>query len=496
MIHNAHAPCAQPSVARSLSACAIALAAISPHAHAAPNDPALPQTMERVYFDEAFPDGSLAGGFVFLPFIDPALFLAADAPPAAWSTILNNGPAANRLDIVVVGDGYTSSQLATYATHAQNAVNALFAQEPFATYKPYFNVHRVDVISPESGVDNDPTQGILRNTALDMAFWCGGTERLLCVDVSKAYSYANNAPQIQQILAIANSTKYGGAGYSSSELATFAGANASSAEIAIHELGHSLADLADEYDYGGPSVYTGPERPETNVSIHDANTMSALNTKWALWMNEPAGLFDGPVSCYEGAYYSRLGVYRPSPNSKMRSLNRPFNAPSAESIIVNVYQFARPIDALSPPVATTLTPSSIVSVTPLQPVGHSLSIQWLLNNNPIPNATTPSLNLAAVSLPAGNSTLSVRVRDDTPLVRSPTARAQWLTQTASWTVAAPITCPGDVNGDRVVNFFDLNILLGHFGQTVTAGTLGDLNNDARVDFLDLNILLSFFGAAC
>ncbi len=57
-------------------------------------------------------------------------------------------------------------------------------------------------------------------------------------------------------------------------------------------------------------------------------------------------------------------------------------------------------------------------------------------------------------------------------------------------------CPGDANGDRVVDFLDLNLVLSFFGQSVTAGTSGDLNGDGAVDFLDLNIVLSFFGTAC
>ncbi|MGD9691307.1 MAG: M64 family metallopeptidase [Phycisphaerales bacterium] len=493
-----HRPTSSTRAIHTLAHAAL-LALLAPALHAEPADNTSTPApgMERVYFDVPLPDGSLSGGFIDLPFVEPALFLQADAPPAPWTTILDNGPVSNRIDLVIVGDGYTEPQLPAYATHAQSAVNALFATQPFSTYKNYFNVHRVDVISPESGVDHDPTQGILRNTALDMGFWCNGTERLLCVNVSKAYSYANNALDVQQVFAIANSIKYGGAGYTSSELATFAGGNASSAEIAIHELAHSFGDLADEYDYGGPANYTGPERPERNVSKLDAAAMAIAGSKWAVWLNDPAGVFDGPVSCYQGAYYSTNGIYRPSPNSKMRTLGRPFNAPSVEGLIINVYRTVRPIDNLSPPLTNTLNENSIPSVIPMQPVGHSLSVQWLLNGNPIPGATSTSLDLSVLSLPAGLSTLSVRLIDNTPWVRSQSARDQWLTQTATWNLVNNSTpCPGDVNGDRVVNFFDLNILLGSFGQTVPVGTLGDLNNDARVDFLDLNILLSFFGVTC
>ncbi len=63
-------------------------------------------------------------------------------------------------------------------------------------------------------------------------------------------------------------------------------------------------------------------------------------------------------------------------------------------------------------------------------------------------------------------------------------------------IRAAGACPGDANGDRVVDFLDLNIVLSFFGQPVPVGTNGDLNADGLVDFLDLNIVLSFFGQAC
>lgn len=54
--------------------------------------------------------------------------------------------------------------------------------------------------------------------------------------------------------------------------------------------------------------------------------------------------------------------------------------------------------------------------------------------------------------------------------------------------------PGDANGDGVVNFADLNIVISSFGQTGPPGTLpGDLNGDGAVNFADLNLVLGAFG---
>ncbi len=58
-------------------------------------------------------------------------------------------------------------------------------------------------------------------------------------------------------------------------------------------------------------------------------------------------------------------------------------------------------------------------------------------------------------------------------------------------------CPGDVNGDAMVDFADLNAVLSQYGQTGPPGALSaDLDSDGDVDFADLNIVLSNYGAVC
>ncbi len=63
------------------------------------------------------------------------------------------------------------------------------------------------------------------------------------------------------------------------------------------------------------------------------------------------------------------------------------------------------------------------------------------------------------------------------------------------TATLTIGCPGDTNGDNIVNFADLNAVLGQFGQT-GPGLAADVNGDGTVNFADLNIVLSNFGRTC
>lgn len=66
---------------------------------------------------------------------------------------------------------------------------------------------------------------------------------------------------------------------------------------------------------------------------------------------------------------------------------------------------------------------------------------------------------------------------------------------AAWgCTTAPVACPGDTNGDNLVDFADLNTVLSQYNQS---GTLtGDLDGDGMVNFTDLNILLSNYNLPC
>ncbi len=418
------------------------------------------EELETVYYDEADEQGRLTGGRTLE--LRPSAGRALAPAASSVTTILENGPVSRRIDLVFVGDGYRSTDLPAYAVHVQNALDALLAQEPYATYRTFFNAHRVDVISTDSGVDNDPTQGIYRNTAMDMAFWCGGTERLLCVNVGKAQAFAAEAPQADHVLAVANSTKYGGAGYTASDLATFSGGNSSSAGVAIHELGHSLGNLADEYDYGGSTYYTGGEPAAPNVSVLDATAMAAAGTKWAPWLGAAGVGFDGPVSAFEGANYSLYGIYRPTWNSVMRSLFRPFNPPSVENLILEFYALVCPIDTSGVVGGGPVGQSSVVYVDPVDPIGHPLDIQWSVDGIPVPAANQESLRIApllgSLGLSPGEHSLSVRVTDNTALVRSETARAARMTATRSWAWSvAPWAAVEDPGGRGGSNSLRLSI---------------------------------------
>ncbi|MBB5953934.1 hypothetical protein FHS29_000504 [Saccharothrix tamanrassetensis] len=305
-----------PAVVALAAAAAFVLQPVAP-SEAAPAPRPAETTVKEVFS----PDGTITRARVTLAPSSPLSARAAiQAAVAEVVPIQRTGPSSSRFDLVFVGNGYTSSQLATYDQHVVDRWDELTRIEPYRSMKESFNVWQVNVVSPQSGVDNDPSQGVQRNTALDMYFWCGNTERLLCVNESKARRYAAAAPEVDQVLAVANSTKYGGAG---GGVATSSGGNAQSGGIVAHELGHSIGGLADEYDYPD-DLYTGAEPSEVNVSTHSAATMSQYRLKWHSYLGQ-ASPDGGVVGTYQGGYYHRRGVYRPTGNSLMRTLGRPFN---------------------------------------------------------------------------------------------------------------------------------------------------------------------------
>ncbi|WP_083936877.1 M64 family metallopeptidase [Longispora albida] len=295
----------------------VAIAAMVTAVLATSSAHAVPRGEERVWREVFLPNGTITE--MYLPAERPAAVRSRDLAAAATanvSALQDTGSVDSRFDLVFVGDGYTASELGTYRQHAQAKWNEIAATAPWSKYRSYVNVWLVEVISAQSGVDNDPTQGAARSTALDMYFWCGGTEHLLCLNEAKAQQYAAQAPAVDAIVAIGNSGKYGGAGYPS--LSTASGANASSGQIAIHELGHSVGGLADEYFKTG-TTYGGAEPAEPNV------TRSPSGSKWGAYLGRPTP-DGGVIGAFQGGYYHEHGIYRPSQDSLMRSLGKPFNS--------------------------------------------------------------------------------------------------------------------------------------------------------------------------
>ena len=95
-------------------------------------------------------------------------FQAILAQPA-MSTVYTNGPASNRLNIVILSEGYTTNELGNFLVDATNAANVLLGWEPYQEYRNYFNVFAIKVASAESGSDH-PVGAVYRDTYFNSSY--------------------------------------------------------------------------------------------------------------------------------------------------------------------------------------------------------------------------------------------------------------------------------------------------------------------------------------
>jgi len=277
---------------------------------------------------------------------------AADGFVSGTQKIVDHGPDADRYNVVILGDGYRGTEMAKYHADVQAFVDAFRQAAPFGDLWCGINVHRIDVVSTDSGAD-DPVScgdgsagsGAVARTYFDATFCSGGLiRRLLTCDSASARSVAHaQVPATHVAMVIVNSPLYGGSG---GEVATFSSAPGA-AEIALHEMGHTAFGLADEYEsYAGCAsgetghdVYAGGEPVEPNVT-RNANRASI---KWRAVLSSAAdalpttanancGQCDPQpnpraadyVGAYEGARYMHCGCYRPAYSCRMRTLGQPY----------------------------------------------------------------------------------------------------------------------------------------------------------------------------
>ncbi len=270
----------------------------------------------------------------------------ADGNVIGTTKIVDNGPDAERFNLVLVAEGYQTNEMAQFAADAQQFANTLFATPPFDDLRCAFNIHRVDVTSTDSGAD-DPVAcggtGATPATYFDASYCNGNIRRLLLVDGASVQTVVTGqVPAWHQILVIVNSTIWGGAGGTIATTSTSGGWE----NIAIHEMGHATFGLADEYEYWAgcgtdttQDNYTGAEPSEPNVTIDTNRT----TIKWGALIDaatplpttsnadctqcdpQPNPLAAGTVGAFEGGRYFHCGIFRPEFSCMMRNLT-PFCA--------------------------------------------------------------------------------------------------------------------------------------------------------------------------
>jgi hypothetical protein len=171
-----------------------------------------------------------------------------------WN-VFENGPASEKVDLLVLGEGYTKAELPKFHKDATRLVEALFAHEPFKSRRRDFNVRALDLPSAESGV-NRPNAGQFRRTPISTEYNIFDSERYVLTLDNRALREAASAAPYEFIEILVNERTYGGGGIFNDH-ATAAVDSAFAEYVFVHEFGHHFAALADEYYTSDVAYETG-----------------------------------------------------------------------------------------------------------------------------------------------------------------------------------------------------------------------------------------------
>ena len=351
--------------------------------------------------------------------------------------------------IVILGDGYSSDELPTYRQHVDSVLDNIQSDSGIAEHVGALNIHMIEVVSQQSGADDSDSDDRV-TTAFDSAYNCRAIPRLICADILKLFEASlAEYPDVDQIILLVNDSRYGGSGNSGGRVAI---TSAFFPEIALHEMGHSLADLADEYvdplilDVSG--VLPFEEGRFKNVS----NLSDPTQVPWAHWLDFQSSLPPSAgglgVGVFEGGYYRSTGVYRSSVSNRMRDYNSDFGPVNTEQWILRLYTLTEGIRSLSPEelvldaVAGDVLPFNVEPIfgDAVQRIVWTLNGQTLnfqddaVNVGTLSVVATDNLHSLNLALPPGQHRLSVTISDVSGRIQIPLPHAGIFTR--QWDINA------------------------------------------------------------
>ncbi|GGZ79354.1 M64 family metallopeptidase [Algibacter mikhailovii] len=351
--------------------------------------------------------------------------------------IKDSGDNDKRLNLVILSEGYQASEFDKFKTDAESIVNAMFSQSPFLEYSNYFNVHIIKVPSNESGADHPGTAVDVTephnipvssaDTYFNATYDAFGYHRFLYygIDYNDAIEadlkinavLAANFPTYDQALIVVNSAEYGGTGGEFPIVSNGPDAN----ELAIHELGHSMFNLKDEYVL--PDAYYGEA-----INMTQENNISLV--KWKNWINTNG------INVYQ---HGTTGVpaawYRPHQNCKMRYLGVPFCSVCKEGMVEKIHDLISPVESFSPNNKKVNNPSFPVNfvLNLIKPQPNTLTNTWTLNGNYI-NDNVDAISIVASDLEIGENVLIAVIEDDSNLVDVDNHNLSSHIYTVQWTI--------------------------------------------------------------
>lgn len=334
-------------------------------------------------------------------------------------TFLKTGNVNERLNWIIVAEGFTLEQKVSFKNKALRVMQGILNEAPWSSYKDLINVFGVFVPSAESGADKRCGEvNESKNTAFDAVYeLVNGDEdggcRFLTVNYGKVFSEVIPlALYYDNIFVMVNDEQYGGSG---GEVVTFS-SGSNTIELALHELGHVIADLADEYT----TPYDGyrPGDSEPNVTFKTERD----EIPWNMWIkpgtNIPTYLAQSKfIGLFKGARYLSEGIYRPRHTCKMRTLGADFCEICKEAQVLSIYQYLKTISG-------TLENFLYISggqetfSTNVTGEANRYKITWLLDGELLPESSE-SIQIDTSTLPNDKDhILKAVVEDSTNMVRT------------------------------------------------------------------------------
>lgn len=254
-------------------------------------------------------------------------FIRKFTPHYETFEVMYQGQPAHTVDLVLLPEGYSGNEKEKFREDCEIFVKEFFSFSPFREKAGQFNVRAVWAPSAESGVTL-PGEHVWKKTALNAGFYTFGSERYQMVeDFQNVRDIAAHVPY-EYIYILSNTQKYGGGG-----IYNFYGISAAhhptrSGKIYVHEFGHVLLGLGDEYvgDVSYNDMYPQDVEPwEENLT-----TLTDFDRKMWKKMLDSSTPVPTPLNekqlrklgVYEGGGYSARGVYRPWQNCLMNNLHK------------------------------------------------------------------------------------------------------------------------------------------------------------------------------
>lgn len=280
-----------------------------------------------------------------------------------WGDLQRHGAANNRVDVVMMGDGFGLDDQNEFDDIARAAVDVFKNHKLLGEYFTYHNFVRVNLTSKDQGVTG---YGRSKETALG-GFVAGQVQGQVGIDHAKAVTMLAMLPE-QDGYAIAI-VKAGSMGTGGGGIAAIGGR---ADDTLVHEWGHAFADLSDEY-----STFTGHRgSPRTTINVSATDDLEQVPWRHFVKAGVPG------IGAYRGADGRIKGAWKPTSGGCTMENGVQFCPVCREAIVRNIYRRVDPIEKHEPatvrdakgalPAGEPLT----FEVTVLQPKTHALDVRW------------------------------------------------------------------------------------------------------------------------